>query len=89
MANQNDGILAPLYQQVVDWFREKHWIDISIMPEVKQHPRNRSYTCSIYRDPGLGNGIERNILKQDGKILYWINPYNAYNTAIEEALKLI
>ncbi len=30
MAKQNDGILAPLYQQAFRWFREKH----SIFPNV-------------------------------------------------------
>ncbi len=32
MANENNGILAPLYQQVIDWFREKHSIDI--LPQI-------------------------------------------------------
>jgi len=30
MANQNEGILAPLWQQVVDWFREKYNYHISV-----------------------------------------------------------
>jgi hypothetical protein len=32
MATNNDGILAPLWQQVIDWFREKHNVDICINP---------------------------------------------------------
>lgn len=30
MAEQNEGILAPLLQQVIDWFREKYDIIIDI-----------------------------------------------------------
>jgi hypothetical protein len=32
MAEQNDGILAPLYQQAFRWFREKYGLVIVIKP---------------------------------------------------------
>jgi len=35
MANQNDGILAPLYQQVIDWLEDEKNILIDIVHDYK------------------------------------------------------
>lgn len=74
---QNKGnVTAPTYQQVIDWFREKHKLFISITLQTPYDLR-----VDIY-----GEGKE---------ILYGTNKfsieqyYAAYNTAIQEAIKLL
>ncbi len=66
---------APLYQQIIDWFREKHNIHISVKSDLA---RSTAYqyiieTHSVLNKYGnLGNSY-----------------YEALNKAIEEAFKLI
>ena len=67
-------IVAPLYQQAVDWFREKHNIDIVISPIIFGNKKYHSY---IYK-----NGVEWSKSMSD-------TYYEGLNKAIEEALNLI
>ena len=73
-----DGISAPLYQQILDWFRYKHQIIITI-------------DVSVYSLKAFGH--IKSIKNKQG---FWSNKeeapleyYEAFNKAIEEALKLI
>ena len=69
-------ISAPLYQQVIDFFREKHNINI----EVQYRNTDHVYLVTLYpMQP-------RTTLDVVGKFK---NYYDALNKAIEEALKLI
>jgi len=82
-------ILAPLYQQVVDWFREKHDIHIHISRlycYVDNKPRTFDGWC-VYVD----NGIEDSDLECNSMFIKTFYPtyYEALTKAIEEALKLI
>lgn len=67
------GLAAPIYQQVVDWFREKHNIIINIDYDSKEY---------FYIFTFINNDDIRVL---DRLSSY----YNAYEKAIKEALKLI
>lgn len=69
-------ITAPLYQQVTDWLREKHKIDICIEP---------------WKDATGKGGREIKIYSHHRLIQSISTPdyYQALTKAIEEALKLI
>ena len=69
-----EWVLAPLYQQVIDWFREKHFIWIHI--DGSQHLKI-VYVISHSKD----------LFKKHEQIEY--SYYEALDKAIEEALKLI
>lgn len=67
-------VTAPLYQQVIDWLREKHQIFIS--------PDNRSEHKLVF----VWKKDETQSIRAIGS---GCNPKAALNNAIEEALKLI
>ena len=70
-------ISAPLYQQVMDWFRRKHKIHIEIMSP----PKNGDWHYVLYKineTPPIGRSESTHYLYDD-----------AIDTAIKEALKLI
>jgi len=66
-------VLAPLYQQVLDWFREKHNIHIWIIPNSLN-----DYSYHYFKDGGY-------TFTKNGFISY----KEALNEVIKEALKLI
>ncbi len=70
-------ILAPLYQQVIDWFREKHGICISI------------YTSSTGFMPEFDYLNKKYFGKVAAIEFASLDYYETLNKAIEEALKLI
>lgn len=78
------NISAPLYQQVIDWFREKHKIFISI---------NVSLNSIKFKKPELHFNMD--ILKNKQQPSFKssrsesVDYYEKLNEAIEEALKLI
>lgn len=73
--DHNQNILAaPLYQQVIDWFREKHEVDFFLFKLKKD----------IYKFDVHQNG-ERKTLPNPTRLPY----YEALDKAIEEGLKLI
>lgn len=70
------GLLqAPLYQQVVDWFREKHKLILSAHPTT-----NGKYCSIIYRYPN--NEIFQSIERFE-------NYYDALNKTINVSINLI
>lgn len=77
---------APLYQQVIDWFREKHGLHIWAEPMGDINPE--LYTWYIESTKGI-------VLQEVGSPKYknweWSNEsyYQALDAAIKEALKLI
>jgi len=77
--NGNDGReflwSAPMYQQVVDWLREKHNLLISILPTTFG-----KYCFDIYKH-------RNNLVYQSIEVFE--NYYEALNKSIEEALRLI
>lgn len=68
-------IAAPLYQQIVDWFREEHDLDINIIRWVP----NKSFYFKIQ------DGLKSVKSHSYDEFTY----YEALNKAIEEAFKLI
>ena len=73
-------VTAPLYQQITDWFREKHNLVILI-----QLPFDVFFTYSI--DGISPNGYYTDSSYKEKKD--FVDYYEALNTAIEEAFKLI
>jgi len=73
---------APTYQQVVDWFREKHNIDINVFSDCNVN-EILGYTYQIHRLMAISN-----VFLTNKKIPYYEH-YKALSKAIEEALKLI
>ena len=62
MAEQNDGILAPLYQQAFKWFRVEHGLYSAIVPK-KSWPDNFVSGIEWYLEICGGDGKE---LSDDG-----------------------
>ncbi len=75
-----DGILCPLYQQIIDWFREKHNININLF----HHATSQTYG---YRITGKWDEKTSGIIVDNYFIK--LSYYSALDAAIEEALKLI
>lgn len=71
----NGQCLAPIYQQLIDWFRDKHNLHIEVFHQLRP-ANNVVYGIKIGSNTG---GI------QDG----FNNYYEALNKALEEAFKLI
>jgi len=85
--NENSSnICAPLYQQLVDWFREKHNLFIKISIE----ETNNSFEEKVYDHCILNMfwGEEKEIHRECNGYNYK-SYYEALNKAIEEAFKLI
>lgn len=74
----SDGIIAPLYQQIVDWFREKHKIQITVC-----FNEYAVKSCNGYYYT-FDKGTRRQ--NWDGQSKKY---YETLNNAIEEAFKLI
>lgn len=71
-----DFIAAPLYQQIVDWFRDKHKIHLAVYPiKNKWDGDIRIITGNVNSSPYSFSGCS--------------SYYEAFNKAIEEAFKLI
>lgn len=70
-------VIAPLYQQVIDWFRENHGIEI--LPQKGEDIP--LYKAWISKETSEG--------KQRQSVLVNKTYYEAFNQAIEIALKLI
>lgn len=72
-----ERLKAPLYQQIIDWFRDKHKIVIQA-----------TYVGSTeYFDKFIPDIYALEIEENDDETTY--NYYGALNNAIEEAFKLI
>jgi hypothetical protein len=89
-------ITAPLYQQLVDWFRDKHSIIIEIPSD---HTSDLKYVIEIFKYLSIDeSNLPKNskletrfkpiILPQE-KWGYYRKYYEALNSALTEAFKLI
>ena len=83
--NEMKGIVSiPIYQQVVDWFREKHSITIEINLYSRKFDVSNDFANMIFKitviHPTKGDCVPRGRFQ---------NYYEALNKAIEEAFKLI
>lgn len=76
--------LAPLYQQVVDWFLDKHKIYIT----EKANTLLTHFSCKVWKSERIGDTAN-----QQGKWTetypYGLSRYEALDMAIKDALKLI
>ncbi len=83
-SNKTNGTLTPLYQQIIDWFREKHNTVINVYA-------NASGYLFEFHDSALKGGTHRYDSGFDGPNAggCWDNYYEALNKAIEESFKLI
>jgi hypothetical protein len=79
----DDLVLAPIYQQVIDWLREKHNIHIIEQLDMTCDPK---YCYEIYKYEYFGNWTL--VSKRPDMFLY-LDPIKNLNAAIEEALELI
>jgi len=82
---------APLYQQVIDWFREKHDLHIIIDSWVVGSRENFDFSFIIDKLGYNRDAItaKRIFLKNSGQHNAFNEYYEALNKAIERALKLI
>jgi hypothetical protein len=79
-----EGVLAvPLYQQIIDWFREKYNLDI-VPQYCMQYPLDKKL-----RQVGYGGNIYNHKKDINVKSYFGTTYYEALNFAIQEAFKLI
>jgi hypothetical protein len=76
------AICAPLYAQVIDWFREVHQIDIFIDAHYKTDNSVAGYLFNVYDRKIKYDSTHKGCFES-------ANYYEALNKAIEEAIKLI
>lgn len=74
----NDGISAPMYQQLIDWFRESYHIIIQI---------DAHYNPRVSNDSAIFSSWITQTKEEYRKTSN--NYYDVLNKAIEEAFKLI
>lgn len=74
-------VLAPLYQQVIDWFRDAYSIDIFTNAHYKTDNSIAGYLFDVY-DRREKYGTHKGCFESP-------NYYEALNKAIEQALKII
>lgn len=82
--------LAPLYQQVIDWFRKEHgiWVNADLLPNIKKYAPTfvpLSMTPKDYKNSWDYRVARRKYSTNDRFEDY----YKCLDKAIEEALKLI
>ncbi len=79
LTNEFVNCSAPLYQQIVDWFREKHKIHIHVSHWTEQPVGDEIWT-DCYQNFINGDALDVSIFK---------SYYEALKKAIEEAFKQI
>jgi hypothetical protein len=83
--NKNyDTIPVPLYQQVIDWFREKHKINIID----NYYPNTKEWGFSVYSLDLTGVELIAHLRKENHSLKY-NSSRKAVIAGIEHALKLI
>ncbi len=88
-----DVVSAPTYQEVIDWFRNKHNLLLSSTPFIQSQfdERKPKFYSNIilWMDPKTYEKEERlSYFIHEGKNTY-VDYYDALNEAIVEAIKLI
>lgn len=80
-------VSAPLYQQIIDWFREKHKIEVFARPYLSSQNITKYFPCAIRKiKDEYGIKWEDDIFYNKPKTYSY---YQSLNKAIKEALKLI
>jgi hypothetical protein len=74
--SRGNSIDAPLYQQILDWFREKHRIDIDI-------------SCDYERETWWFGFRKKGCAYNKDYSMKFKSYYEALDKAIEESFKLI
>jgi hypothetical protein len=74
---------APFFQQVLDWFREKHNLHILIETDMTCEPK---YCYEIYKYSDFGNW---KLVSKRPEMFLYLNYHDNLNEAIKEAIKLI
>jgi hypothetical protein len=92
---KNNAITAPLYQQITDWFRDKHNLHFYITP----YGDMRTWSLGGLEGWELPNIGRIDKKEREDRLFFDLRAkyqgvkfntyYDALNTAIEEALKLI
>jgi hypothetical protein len=80
---------APLFQQIVDWFRNEHKIVLEMLHGGRHSTDFTYWGCKIFKP---SNGLQTYINNPDltkNNDLQSYSYYEALNKAIEEAFKLI
>ena len=86
VTNQGEFILAPLWQQAIDWLREEHRIDIQIL---RNKPGYHEYKVEIYKTKRDINVYTYFTILEDNSIK-WFQLYSeAREEGILEGIKLI
>lgn len=93
-ADAKECCLAPVYQQVVDWFRDKHSIYIAVLPfrEKDIMPQYSIELCWYYSIVQDDEDLPDILCNEDDLGAHGLNyatPQEAYDEAFNEALKLI
>lgn len=78
------SVSAPLYQQIVEWLRDKHDILISVAPYTSEE---HMFDAVIIQKYSNVSGYRNKIQTSPNQV--WHNYYEAFNYAIEESFKLI
>ena len=78
--NSVEQVTAPLYQQLVDWFREKHYFLINI---IDGNTKNEWWfqVIDLKNNPTVASTIEKDTV--------YNTYYEALNKALEESFNLI
>jgi hypothetical protein len=79
---------TPLYQQVIDWFREKHNIWISYELQTDEFYGGKYGSKVVIRSVTIAPYKYKQI-QAARAYMYFNNPYEALDEAILEALELI
>lgn len=83
--NDKDFCEAPIYQQVTDWLRDKHDINIVVVPSVDV---KKNYRSSVYKQYGI-KMIQTNMTEDTTSLFNYPNYYTAFDKAIKYALTII
>jgi len=82
-ANLGSGVVAPLYQQLADWFREKHGLFLCVEGKLG----GLGYFCTIYPKTTEAKKLLPSCIETPNK--YPFDYYDILTKALEEAFKLI
>ena len=82
----NNSITAPFFQQVVDWFRDKHNIEIVVFPKSYAGGISYCFDCIKTGKRSTEENLE-NLTK--GIYVVYNSSKECYNAAFDEALEII
>jgi hypothetical protein len=80
---KSSEVPAPMFQQVLDWFREKYNLHILIETDMTCEPK---YCYEIYKYSDFGNW---KLVSKRPEMFLHLNYYDNLNDAIKESIQLI